>query len=157
MAVCSLAHCETALSLQPGYSDYQIGAFENFHQPVEDTLVVLRPGPKVFFQYELRFIDRLKSQLLIGHLFLPHQTNAPLTKETRNQAGFEKYPRFFDTFDQIFVTMREPSGRNRGDFLTIWHLRVAARLNRRVVKVPIRGGPIGRGPTSLPWANSCCS
>ena len=71
MAVCSFAHCEAALSLQAAYSDYQIGAFENFHQPVEDTLIILRPGPKVVFQYELRFVNRLKSQLLIGHLFLP--------------------------------------------------------------------------------------
>jgi hypothetical protein len=87
MAVCSFAHYETALSLQAGYSDYQIGAFEDFHQPVEDTLIVLRPGPQVFFQYELRFVDRLKSQLLISHLFLPikqillpHQTNALVKK-----------------------------------------------------------------------------
>ena len=58
MAVCSFAHYETALSLQAGYSDNQIGAFEDFHQPVEDTLIVLRPGPQVFFQYELRFVDR---------------------------------------------------------------------------------------------------
>jgi hypothetical protein len=71
MPVCSFAHCETALSLQAAYSDYQIGAFENFHQPVEDPLIVLRPGPKVFFKYELRFINRLKGQLLIRHLFLP--------------------------------------------------------------------------------------
>ena len=71
MAVCSFAHCEAALSLQAAYSDYQIGAFENFHQPVEDTLIILRPGPKVVFQYELRFVNRLKSQLLISHLFLP--------------------------------------------------------------------------------------
>jgi hypothetical protein len=57
--------------LQAADSNYQIGAFENFHQPVEDMLIVLRPGPKVFFQYELRFVDRLKSQLLISHLFFP--------------------------------------------------------------------------------------
>ena len=57
--------------LQAGYSDNQIGAFENFHQLVEDTLIVLRPGPKVFFQNELGFVDCLKSQLLISHLFLP--------------------------------------------------------------------------------------
>ena len=117
MAVCSLAHCETALSLQAAYGDHQIGAFENFHQSVEDTLIVLRPGPKVFFEYKLRFINRLKSQLLISHFFLPHETNAPRVKGTRNQAAFEKYPRLFDTFDQIFVTIREPSGRNRGGFL----------------------------------------
>jgi hypothetical protein len=62
--------------LQAAYSNYQIGAFENFHQLFEDTLIVLRPGPKVFFQYELRFVNRLKSQLLISHLFFPHQRNA---------------------------------------------------------------------------------
>ena len=72
MAVCSFEHRETALSLQAAYSDYQIGTFEDFHQPVEDTLViVLRPRLKVFFEYVLRFINRAKSQLLIGHLFLP--------------------------------------------------------------------------------------
>jgi hypothetical protein len=59
------------LSLQAAYSDYQIGAFGNFHQPVEDTLMVLWPGPRVVFQYELRFVSRLRSQLLISHLFLP--------------------------------------------------------------------------------------
>ena len=71
MEVSSFAHRETALLLQAAYSNYQIGAFENFHQLVEDALIVLRPWPKVFFQYELRFVNRLKSQLLIGHLFLP--------------------------------------------------------------------------------------
>ena len=72
MAVCSFEHRETAWSLQAAYSDYQIGTFENFHQPVEDTLmIILRPWPKVFFEYELRFINRAESQLLIGHLFLP--------------------------------------------------------------------------------------
>jgi len=74
-----LAHSET-LSLQAAYGDHQIGAFEDFHQPVKDTLVVLRPGPKIFFEYELRFIHRLKSQLLISHFLLPHQTNAPIVK-----------------------------------------------------------------------------
>jgi hypothetical protein len=75
MAVSSFSHWETVLMLQAAYSDHQIGAFENFHQLVKDTLIALRPGPKVFFQYELRFVNRLKSQLLISHLFLPHQTN----------------------------------------------------------------------------------
>src|ERR1700730_11162424 len=105
MEVSSFAHWETALSLQAAYSDYQIGAFENFHQLVEDTLIILRPGPKVFFQYELRFVNCLKSQLLIGHLFLPikivdpsplHQTNAARTKGgARNQANFGRYLRVF--------------------------------------------------------------
>jgi hypothetical protein len=71
MEVSSSAHRETALFLQAAYCDYQIGSFENFHQLVEDKLIVLRPGPKVFFQYELRFVNCLKSQLLISHLFLP--------------------------------------------------------------------------------------
>jgi hypothetical protein len=74
MAVSSFSHWETVLTLQAAYSDNQIGAFENFHQLVKDALIALRPGPKVFFQYELRFVNRLKSQLLISHL-LPHQTN----------------------------------------------------------------------------------
>jgi hypothetical protein len=69
--VSSLAHREIALLLQAAYCDYQIGTFENFHQLVEDTFIVLRPGPKIFFQYELRFFNCLKSQLLIGHRFLP--------------------------------------------------------------------------------------
>jgi len=69
------------LLLQAGYSHYQIGAFENFHQFVEDTLVVLRPGPKVFLQYELRFVNRLKSQLLISHLFLPIKQMPPTREQ----------------------------------------------------------------------------
>ena len=67
--------------LQAAYSDYQIGAFENFHQLVEDTLIVLRPGLKVFFQYELRFVNRLKSQLLISHLFLPIKQMPPTREQ----------------------------------------------------------------------------
>jgi len=73
--------------LQAAHSDYQIGAFENFHQPVEDTFVVLRLGPKVLFEYELRLVYRLKSQLLIGHLF------TPLNKCAARQ-GNEKSSRF---------------------------------------------------------------
>jgi hypothetical protein len=58
--------------LQSPYSDYQIGPFENLHQPVKNTpLVVLRARLKVFLQYSLRFADRLKSQRLISHCFLP--------------------------------------------------------------------------------------
>src|SRR5882757_6766753 len=99
MAVSSFAHGETALSLQAAYSNYQIGAFENFHELVEDMLIVLRPGPKVFFQYELRFVNRLKSQLLISHLFfLPiKEMPSDREKEARNQAAFwEISPLFLD-------------------------------------------------------------
>jgi hypothetical protein len=95
------------LLLQAAYSDYQIGAFE--HQPVEDTLIVLRPGPKVFFQYELRFVNRLKSQLLISHLFLPIKQMLPGQKErTRNQAAFGKHPRFFELSDQFLFQCGSP-------------------------------------------------
>jgi hypothetical protein len=116
------------LLLQAAYSNYQIGAFENFHQLVEDTLIVLRPGPKVFFQYELRFVNCLKSQLLIGHLFLPikivdhsplltHQTKIlPKEEKARNQANFGKYPRLFLVTPSIFVSVRRPSAHDRGGF-----------------------------------------
>jgi hypothetical protein len=117
-AVCSFAHCEAALSLQAAYSDYQIGAFENLHQPVEDTLIVLRPGPKVVFQYELRFVNRLKSQLLISHLFLPIKQMPPGEKEeTRNQAAFGKNPHFFELSDQFLFQCEKPSAHDRGGFL----------------------------------------
>jgi hypothetical protein len=90
--------------LQTAYSNHHIGAFENFHQLVEDTLIVLRPRPKVFFQNELRFVNCFKSQLLIGHFYLPvkivdqsplatHQKAARVKKRAGNQAKFwEKYP-----------------------------------------------------------------
>jgi hypothetical protein len=110
MAVSSLVHCETALSLQTAYSDHQIGAFENFHQLVYDTLMVLRPWPKkVFFQYELRFVNRLKSQLLISHLFLPiNQMPLRRRDEAINQAAFRKYPRFFGLSDQFLFQCGNP-------------------------------------------------
>jgi hypothetical protein len=129
MEVSSFAHGETALLLQAAYSDYQIGAIENFHQLVEDTLIVLRPGPKVFFQYELRFGNCLKSQLLIGHLFLPikivdqsplltHQTNKARAKEgTGNQVNFGRYPRLFGSTHQFLFQCGGPQRTIRGGFL----------------------------------------
>jgi len=81
MAVSSFAHREAALLLQAAYSDYQVGAFEDFHQLVENTLIVPRPGPKVVFQYELRFANRLESQLLISHLLLLIKQMPPRKKE----------------------------------------------------------------------------
>src|SRR5882672_2744557 len=106
-AVCSFVHCEAALSLQAAYSD-----------PVEDTLIVLRPGPKVVFQYELRFVNRLKSQLLISHLFLPIKQMPPKEKEeTRNQAAFGKYPHFFELSDQFLFQCEKPSAHDRGGCL----------------------------------------
>jgi hypothetical protein len=57
--------------LHSAYSDDQIGPFENFNQLVEDALVILGSGLKVFLEYPLRFADGLKSQLLISHRFFP--------------------------------------------------------------------------------------
>jgi hypothetical protein len=97
------------LLLQAAYSDYQIGAFENFHQLVEDTLIVLRLGPKVFFQYELRFVNRLKSQLLISHLFLPIKQMPPGQKKGREIKPLSgNTPAFFELFDQFLFQYGSP-------------------------------------------------
>ena len=106
MEVSSFAHRKTALLLQAVYCDYQIGAFENFHQPVEDVLIVLRPGPKIFFQYELCFADCLNGQLVISHPFLPikngarkNKNNEPNCAQGQNgresKSNFGQFPRFF--------------------------------------------------------------
>jgi hypothetical protein len=109
MAVCSFAHCEAALSLQAAYSDYQIGAFENFHQPVEDTLIILRPRPKVVFQYELRFVNRLKSQLLISHLFLPIKQMPPRREEEQEiKPLLGNIPTFSPDPINIYFNARSP-------------------------------------------------
>jgi hypothetical protein len=91
--------------LQAAYSNYQIGAFENFHELVEDMLIVLRPRSKVFLQYELRFVNRLKSQLLISHLFfLPiKEMPSDREKEAKNQAAFwEISPLYLDDFINFY-------------------------------------------------------
>jgi hypothetical protein len=101
--------------LQAAYGNYQIGAFENFHQLVEYTLIVLRPGPKVFFQYELRFVDRLKSQLLISHLFFPSKKYRPAgKKEQEIKPPFGRYPRFFGLSDQFLFQWGGAQRPNRG-------------------------------------------
>jgi hypothetical protein len=71
---------DTGSSPQPAYSDDQIGPFENFHQLVEDALIVVRSRLKVFFQNTLGFADGLKSQLLISHHFLPIRWRRTLGK-----------------------------------------------------------------------------
>jgi hypothetical protein len=126
MEVSSFAHRETALLLQAAYGDYQIGAFENFYQPVEDILIVLRPGPKIFFQYELRFANCLNGQLVISHPFLPIKKWCP--EETKNRSNdardpseqkiksnFGQYPRYFLTVRSIFVSVRETLKVARAD------------------------------------------
>ncbi len=66
-AAWSFAWLEAATLLQARHSNHHIGAFENFYELVENTLIVLRPRLQVFFQYELRLANRLNSQLLICH------------------------------------------------------------------------------------------
>jgi hypothetical protein len=112
MTISSFGHRETALSLQAAYSDYQIGAFENFHQLVEDTLVVLRPAPKVFLQYKLRCVNRPKSQLLISHAFLPIKQMPGGRQRTRNQATFGKYPHFFSYLINVYFNARSAQRTN---------------------------------------------
>jgi hypothetical protein len=119
--------------LQAAYSNYQIGAFENFHQLVEYTLIVLRPGPKVFFQYELRFVNRLKSQLLISHFLFPIKEMPPSReKEAINQAAFWEISPLFLISPSIFISMQEVLQRPSRRFLVPhasevpWHLRMAA-------------------------------
>jgi hypothetical protein len=76
--------------LQSAYSNYQIGAFETFHQLVEDALIVL--GPRL--QYELSFVNRMKRRLLISHRFLPAKQIAAHRRRRKNQSTFCEYPRF---------------------------------------------------------------
>jgi hypothetical protein len=100
------------LLLHAAYSNYQTGAFENFHQLIEDTLMVLRPGPKIVFQYKLRFANRLKSQLLIGHLFLPIKQTRPSGKREREiKTLLGNIPDFFN-YTINFCFNVEPAGRS---------------------------------------------
>jgi hypothetical protein len=105
--------------LQAAYGNYQIGAFENFHQLVEDMLIVLRPGPKVFFQYELRFVNRLKRQLLISHsLFSPSKKCRPNgEKEATKQAAFWEISPLFLEFPINFYFNAEASAPDSRRFL----------------------------------------
>jgi hypothetical protein len=82
----------SASLLKSANSDDQIGPFENFHQLIQDTLVVLRPGLKVFFQDALRFANRLKSQLLISHCFSPHAKCAASARRQGKSSRFWGYP-----------------------------------------------------------------
>jgi hypothetical protein len=75
----SFEYSWTISLLHSAYSDDQIGPFENLDQLVEDALVILGSGLKVFLEYPLRFADGLKSQLLISHRFFPiRNTGVPL-------------------------------------------------------------------------------
>jgi len=67
--------------LQSTYGDNQTGPFENLHQFGENALVVLGAWFEVLLQYALRIVDRLKNQLLVGHLFLPIRSRRTDAKE----------------------------------------------------------------------------
>jgi hypothetical protein len=56
MAVCSFAHCEAALSLRAAYSDHQIGAFENFHQPVSHLFLPIKQMPANKNKQEIKLL-----------------------------------------------------------------------------------------------------
>ena len=77
--ICFLIRKDYSL-LQSTHRDHQIGPFENFHQLVEDTLVIVGSRLKVFLQNTLGFADGLKSQLLISHRFLPIRWRRPAGK-----------------------------------------------------------------------------
>jgi hypothetical protein len=116
------------LLLQSAYSEYQIGAFENFHQLVEDTLIVLRPGPKVFFQYELRFANRLKSQLLISHRFLLIKQMPRRGEEGEIKPLLGNIPAF-PGYSINFCFNMEASAHGRGGFM--WRCYGANRCSDR--------------------------
>jgi len=92
--------------LQAAYCDYQIGAFENFHQLVENTLIVLRPRPKIFFQYELRFANCLNGQLLISHPSYPSNKWSP--EEETNRASKRKEQEIKSILDKVSVFLNYP-------------------------------------------------
>jgi hypothetical protein len=89
--------------LQSAYGDNQIGPFENFHQFGENALVVLGSWFEVFLQYALRFVDGLKNQLLVGHVFLPIQFRRIQRKR--------KIKSIFGIIPSTFVSRGNPSGR----------------------------------------------
>jgi hypothetical protein len=57
---------------QAAHGDHQIRPLEDFHQLVENALMVVRPRLEVFLQYALRLDDGLEGQLLLGHSPLTH-------------------------------------------------------------------------------------
>jgi len=71
--------------------------------------MVLRPGPKVVFQYELRFVNRLKSQLLISHLFLPTKKMPPEKGEEQEiKLLFGNIPTFLSYPINFYFNARSP-------------------------------------------------
>lgn len=69
--VSSSEYSETTSLQQSAYGTDQIGPLENLNHLVENAFTVVGAGLKVFVQDAQGFADGLKSQLLIGHRFLP--------------------------------------------------------------------------------------
>ena len=103
--ICCLIFKDDSL-LQSTHGDDQIGPFKNLHQFVENALVVVGPRLEVFLQQALCFVDGLKNQLLISHLFLPIQ-DRPL-------AGKGEIKSNFGTIPSIFITVIKFDGGLRG-------------------------------------------
>ena len=70
--------------------------------------MVLWPGPKVVFQYELRFVNRLKSQLLISHLFLPIKQMPLKKKKQEIKLLFGNIPVFLSYPINFYFNARSP-------------------------------------------------
>src|ERR1700738_3858180 len=91
----------TTAALPSAYGDYQIRPLENFHQFVEETLIVVGSRLQIFLQYALRFADGLKSQLLISHRFLP-PFDSPESLRFRREG---KIKSLFRNIHSIFISM----------------------------------------------------
>jgi hypothetical protein len=75
--------------LQSAHGDHQIGSFENLHQLVEDSLIIVGTGLEIFLKYRLRFADGSKGQLLISHCLTPTRlTRQTGENEIKSSLGF---------------------------------------------------------------------
>jgi hypothetical protein len=88
--------------LQSNHGDNQIGPFENFDQFLENALIVVGAWLEVFLQEALRFVDRLKNQLVISHPFLPIRCS-PLAGKRKIKSNFGINPStFVSALDVVF-------------------------------------------------------
>jgi hypothetical protein len=108
----SLEHLGTTAALPSAYGDYQIGPFENFHQFVEETLIVVGSRLQIFLQYALRFADGLKSQLLISHRFLPIRLASLELLRFRREG---KIKSLFRNIHSIFISMWNSRAESSSD------------------------------------------
>jgi hypothetical protein len=128
--------------LQSTHGDNQIGPFENFHQFVENALVVVGSWLEALLQYALRFADGLKNQLLISHPFLPIQC--------RSFAGKRKFKSNFGIIPSTFV-----SGAKTSCFVSRMWRPVAQLGQGEEPKVPRDRARDGFVPMNCIAAQSC--